>query len=493
LAIGFAPSLVDRPIKAKEGFFMRSIPDFPARRPSGFRRIAAGFLAHPGLPFTQLLSAERIERVFTRHNNLFGGTVYSTAVMVWSFLGQVLRDGKEASCQAAVARIAAHQQQTGGAAPTSDTGDYCRARGKLSEDALHALTVEIAAEVQQQTDAAWLWKGRHAKLVDGFTFTMPDTPANQAAYPQQTAQKPGLGFPIARACAILSLATACILDLAVGPYSGKETGETALLRSLLGSLSEGDLLVADRYYCSFLMIALLLQRKIDVCARLHQRRLIDFRRGRRLGRDDHLITWTKPARPEWMDEETYATIPDTLTLREVRYRIVVPGRRVESLTIVTTLLDPEAYTKWDIAELYGFRWNSELDIRSIKQALNLAHVRCKSPAMVRRELWATLLAYNLIRTTAAAAAVLHDKQPRQVSFTGTCQYVLASWSLFSTDQLPADQLLPYCLAMLSQIAACEVANRPGRIEPRELKRRRHGYKLMQEPRATLRARLNKRN
>ena len=180
----------------------------------GFRRIAEAFLSQPGLPFASVLSAERIERVFARHGNLFGGTIYSTATMVWSFLGQVLRDGKEASCQAAVARIAVHQQQTGGAVPTSDTGDYCRARAKLSEDALRELTVEVGGEVEQQAKAEWLWKGRHAKLVDGFTFTMPDTPENQAAYPQPTSQKQGVGFPIARGVAILSLATACTLALA---------------------------------------------------------------------------------------------------------------------------------------------------------------------------------------------------------------------------------------------------------------------------------------
>ncbi|HEY2839770.1 MAG TPA: IS4 family transposase [Pirellulales bacterium] len=392
---------------------MRSIPDFREGSGSGFRRIAEAFLSQPGLPFARLLSAERIEQVFARHGNLFGGSVYTTAIMVWSFLGQVLRDGKEASCQAAVARVVVHQQQTGGAAPTSDTGDYCRARAKLSHEALRALAVEIGAEVEQHAKAEWLWKGHHAKLVDGFTFTMPDTPANQAAYPQHTAQQQGVGFPIARACVILSLATACILDLALGPYSGKETGETALLRTLLESLAQGDVLVADRFYCSFLMIALLGQRGIEVCARLHQRRVADFRRGRRLGPDDHLITWTKPPRPEWMDEETYATIPDTLTLREMRYFIVAPGCRVRLITVVT-LLDPDAYSRQDIAQLYGFRWNSELDIRSIKQALNLGHVRCKSPEMVRRELWTTLLGYNLIRTTAAAAAVLHSPGGRRV-------------------------------------------------------------------------------
>jgi hypothetical protein len=159
------------------------------------------------------------------------------------------------------------------------------------------------------------------------------------------------------------------------------------------------------------------------------------------------------------------------------------------LTVVTTLLDAEAHTREDIAELYGFRWNSELDIRSIKQSLNLVHVRCKSPEMVRRELWTTILGYNLIRTTAAAAAVLHDKQPRHISFASTCEYVLASWCLFSTGSLDAESHLSQCRTLLKRIAGCKVADRPGRIEPRELKRRRHGYKLMQEPREKLRARL----
>jgi hypothetical protein len=192
-----------------------------------------------------------------------------------------------------------------------------------------------------------------------------------------------------------------------------------------------------------------------------------------------------------MDETTYQTIPETLELREIRYNVVEPGRRTRSVDVITTLTDAEKYTREDIAQLYGFRWNAELDIRSIKSNLNLAHVRCKSAEMVRRELWATLLAYNLIRTTAAAAALLHGKQPRQIGFTGTCQYVLASWMSLSCGLIPASQLLGHCLTMLRQIAACEVANRPGRLEPRVLKRRRHGYKLMQKPRETLRAELRK--
>ena len=192
-----------------------------------------------------------------------------------------------------------------------------------------------------------------------------------------------------------------------------------------------------------------------------------------------------------MDQATYDAIPDTLEMREIRYNVVQPGYRSKTITIATTLTDAEVYSKEDIAELYGFRWNSELDIRSIKKSLNLSHVRCKSPEMVHKELWTTLLAYNLIRTTAAAAALLHDKQPRQISFTSTCQYVLAGWMVLACEVFTADRLRSHCHQMLSQIAACEVANRPGRLEPRVLKRRLHGYKLMQESRAVLRAKMRK--
>jgi putative transposase len=484
------PSLVHWPVKAKEGFFMASsVPHSRRCGSGGFQQVAEAFLVRAGLPFAEILAAERIERVFARHEGLFGAQgVYSTAITVWSFLSQVLRDGKEASCQAAVARVVCHCELAGLEAPTQDTGDYCRARAKLSAAALRALSGEVAEELEQAADPRWLWKDKHhAKLIDGFTFTMPDTPANQAQYPQQKAQKPGVGLPIVRAVVILSLATACVLDLAMGPYKGKETGEAALLRQLLQRLAAGDIAVMDRYYCSFMLLAMLLAQGTHTCARKHHKRHTDFRRGRRLGQDDHLIEWTRPQRPAWMDEATYAQIPKTLTLRELRYQVVEPGRRTQTIDIITTLLDADEYPREDIAELYGFRWHAELDIRSIKSHLNLGHVRCKSPAMVQREVWTTLLGYNLIRTTAASAALLHGQQPRQISFTSTCQYVLGSWLLLSLGLLEASSLK----VLLRQIAACAVADRPGRLEPRVLKRRRHGYKLMMKPRHELQSELHK--
>jgi hypothetical protein len=465
------------------------IPDSPRCGSGGFRKVVDAFLSSEGLPFADVLSEERIERIFAKHNNWFGGRgIYDTAIMVWSFLGQVLRDDKEASCQSAVARVVSYCKLKGLPSPTRDTGDYCRARAKLSEAALHELSCEVASGLEEAAEASWLWKNRHAKLIDGFTFTMPDTPKNQARYPQPNTQKPGVGFPMARAVAILSLAMASVMDLAIGPCQGKQTGESALLRSLLQSLKAGDIAVLDRFFCSFMMIALLRLQGVDTCTRKHQRRRhSDFRRGRRLGKCDHIIIWTRPPKPDWMDDATYAQIPETLELREICYQIVKRGRRTKTITIITTLTDDQEYTNEDIAQLYEFRWNSEIDIRSIKESLNLDHVRCKSPEMVHRELWATILAYNLIRATAAGAALVHGKQPRQISFTGTCQYVLASWMTLTIGMVSPQ----CCLEMLKQIADCEVANRPGRLEPRVVKRRPKPYPLMQKPRPQLRRELRK--
>ncbi len=390
-----------------------------------------------------------------------------------------------ASCGAAVARVIDFLLINGKKPPTNDTGDYCTARRKLSEKALSDLSVEAAGKIERVAADDWLWHGRHPKLVDGFTATMPDTPENQAEFPQQKSQKPGIGFPIMRACVVLSLATACVIDAAFGPYSGKRTGESALFRQLLDAFQPGDVAVFDRHYGSYMTLAMLGLIGVDACARLHQSRPADFRRGKRLGKYDRLVSWSRPQRPPWMDEATYATIPETLELRMIRYNIVVPGCRTKVITVITTLVDPKEYSSDAIAELYGYRWNVELDIRDIKQTLNLDHMRCKTPAMVRKEFWTTLLAYNLIRRIICTAAMAHGKSPRRISFTRTCASILASWSNLTLD-LYGPQAVR---SLLFQIASLVVPDRPGRIEPRVLKRRRHRYPLMREPRHILKKRL----
>ena len=157
--------------------------------------------------------------------------------------------------------------------------------------------------------------------MDGSTVTMPDTPENQAAYPQPKTQKPGCGFPIARILVIFSLSAGTVLEAAIGKYKGKQTGENSLFRRLYDALAEGDIILADRYFSGWCDIALPLQRGIDVVVRKHQLRRTDFRTGQRLGKDDHLVSWTRPPRPKWMSAEQYAALPDELTLREVRIRV----------------------------------------------------------------------------------------------------------------------------------------------------------------------------
>jgi len=459
---------------------------------AAFQDVLKPFLQQPGLPFADVLSAEGIEQAFGQRDALFAtDAIFSTPLVLWGFLAQALRDGKGAACAGAVADIATYQQQTDGPVPSGDTGDYCRARAKLDLDALRALVRQGAGQLEHAAKPSWLWHGLHPKLIDGFTFTMPDTLDNQLQFPQQARQRPGAGFPIARGCVVLSLATAAVHDMNIGPYAGKQTGESALLREMLDSLDGSDVAVFDRCFCSFLLLAILQQRGVHFCARLHQRRPVDFRRGRRLGRDDHLVTWTRPKRPEWMSEELYAQIPETLTLREVRFQVAEQGRRTEQLVVVTSLIDPETHPAEAIADLYGYRWNAELDIRDIKQTLGLDHLRCKTPEMVRRELWVTLLAYNLIRKLIATAAAVHDKQPRQLGFTLACQTVLSSWMLLATGACRDERQLWH--AALSRIAANEVANRPGRIEPRMIKRDRQHYPMMHDPRHKLRERAGRRN
>ncbi len=278
-----------------------------------------------------------------------------------------------------------------------DTGSYCDARHRLPVGVVKYLVRRTAREIETGALETWLWKGRPVTLVDGTTASMPDTAANQKAYPQSRSQGQGLGFPIVRIVALISLATGLARDLALGPYQGKETGETALFRTLWGRLEPGEIVLGDRYFGSFFGIAGLARRGVDALFRMHQRRKHDFRRGRRIAVTDHVVVWTKPARPEWMDEETYDQMPDTLEVRELKVSVAQPGFRVDELVLVTTMLEGSAYSKEELADLFLQRWNIELDLRSIKDVLQMDVLRCKTPEMVEKEIWMHLLVYNLIR------------------------------------------------------------------------------------------------
>lgn len=457
-----------------------------------FTQTLAPFLADDGLPFAQVLSADAVAQAFAAEGVTFGTaphTIFTPALTLWAFLSQVMDDAK--SCRAAVLRVAVLLIALGRAPCAEDTAAYCRARAQLPAMVLRRLALDVGRNLDEAVPTDWLWNGQHVYLIDGTTVTAPDTAANQKAYPQSPSQKPGLGFPIIRLVVVLSLATAALLGMAAAPYQGKETGETALARPLLESLPAGSVLLADRFYCTYWLVALAQARGVDVVFRMHQRRHYDFRRGRRLGPKDHVVVWQRPARPDWMDAATYATVPEMLTVRELHVALTTPGCRTRSLVVVTTLTEAARYCQEDIADLYHQRWHAELDIRAIKQSLTMDHLRCRTPAMLEKELWAHFLGYNLVRKVSAQAALTQGRHPRAVSFTATKQAVAAWWSQATLASTAAERVRQGKL-LLQTLGTEPVGDRPDRYEPRAVKRRPKEYDRLMKPRVEARAALLRR-
>ena len=453
-----------------------------------FSLVQNAFLQADGLPFRDVLTEEEIHAAFVAENACFGeheDDVYTPALTLWGWLAQVMQAEKARSCVAAVARIVALCVALGRKPPSPDTGAYCRARAKVPEIVIRRLVYAVGDGLESRVPADWLWLGRHAKMADGSTLLTPDTDPNREVWPQARTQKPGLGFPILRFVALISLATAALCGLAIAPYKGKETGETALLRELLDRFQRGDVLLGDCAYASYFMLALLLARGVDVVTRQHQRRRTDFSRGERLGAEDHVVLWERPQRPEWMDEETYATIPETLAVRELKVHVEVKGFRVRELIVITTLTDGERYPREEVAKLFRLRWHVELDLRNIKTSLRLDDLRGKKPETVRAEIWMHWLAYNLTRRVMAQAALLHEKRPRNLSFASALAAVAGAWMLASVADRATLSL--HARTQHLGISWSRVGHRPNRVEPRAIKRRPKSHKLLSQPREEARA------
>jgi hypothetical protein len=387
------------------------------------------------------------------------------------------------SCRAAVARLIAHRVSRGQCPCSAETGAYCQARKRLPEAFFSNVARQTGRALEKSIDPQWLWKSRRVYVYDGSSVTMPDTPANQRAYPQPSAQKPGLGFPLARIAAVFSLACGAVLDLGICRYAGKGQSELGMLRTLWELFLPGDVMLADRLMCTWTEMVMLKQRGVDCVCRLTSHRKADFRRGKFLGKDDHIVKWPKPAKPRSIDRETYNALPDFLMIRECRVQIERPGFRVTTLIVATTLLDAEEFTKDDLTQLYRARWHAELDLRSLKQTLQMDVLRCKTPELVRKELWTHILAYNLIRTIAAQAAAKHGIEPRTISFKGTVQTLEAFQPVIEMkgDHDAALRNVLY-QQLLDAVAIHRVANRPDRFEPRRRKRRPKPYDRLMKPR-----------
>jgi putative transposase len=445
----------------------------------GFRLLLCSLQQSDSLPFSGALTEGQIEAAFDEQGVPWrrdDEEVFTPAMTLWAFVGQTLFKEEQRSCLAAVARIGVMLLAMGRPRCAQNSGPYCRARGRLPVAVIERLTLDAASRCEAEVSEKWLWKGRHVKLADGTSVSMPDTEANQEAFPQQTCQKKGLGFPIARLVVLLSLATGMTSGMAMGPYAGKETGELSLLGELSDQLDEGDVFLADKLYCTYFLMAMLLQRKVDVVVSLHQARKIDRRQIKRLGKHDCLITWQRPGRPSWMDRESYDQMPKSLELRLVHVDVDEPGFRTQSLDVVTTLRDANRYSRDEIAELYHRRWLAELDIRSIKCTLGMDCLRCKSPPMVRKEIWTCLLAYNLIRQKMLQAALQKNVSPRRMSFANTMQVLAAGWMVMPL--LDRQTRMALVRVELRSVASQIVGNRPGRVEPRAVKRRPKPYRLL---------------
>lgn len=406
---------------------------------------------------------DRVEKLLPEYRE----RVFPPTETLSMFLGQVL--SADGSCRQAVDEAAVKWLVAGLPPPSTSTSAYCQARARLPLEIISTLAREVGEMVSADASLWWLWRGRRVLLADGTTATLADTQENQKKFPQSKAQKPGLGFPICRLVALICLSTGALLDAGVAACEGKGSDEQSLLRPLLGHVQRGDILVADAYYATYFLLCELVGRGVDGVFEQYgaRKRSTDFGTGERLGARDHLIVLDKPKRPDWMNQEDYDQFPETLTVREFK-----AGGKI----MVTTFLCPKEAPKPLLKVLYRRRWNAELDIRNIKTTLGMERLRCRTPEMALKELWTYLLAYNLIRLLMAQAALLADQIPRQLSFKHTVQ-VWNSWVLRSGI---ADA--PTFQALLVLIAQPRVGLRPGRIEPRALKRRLKNYPLLTRPR-----------
>lgn len=416
---------------------------------------------------------DKTEELLPQHRE----RLYPPTETLSMFLAQAMNSDR--SCQNIVNQAALTRLTGGLAVGSTHTGGYCRARQRLPLKMVSGLTRYLGEQISQQSPEAWNWRGRRVRIVDGTTVTMPDTASNQMSFPQQRGQKPGLGFPICRIVGITCLASGALLNAAIGRFNGKGGDEHTLLRSIQDTFQPDDIVLGDAFFASYFFIANLQARRIDLLMEQQgaRKRSTDFRCGQKLGQRDHLIVINKPKiRPDWMTRTQYDAAPASITVREFK-----AGGKI----MVTTLNCPKKHPKEALKSLYQSRWQIELDIRNIKDTLQMNILSCKTPEMVRKEIWVYLLAYNLIRLMMAQSALLADINPRSISF----KHSLQLWSM--TLQLPLildDEMLE---TLFNMMAEKRIGNRAGRIEPRAVKRRPKAYPLLMQSRNEARNKVKK--
>ena len=458
---------------------------------SKVKQLRQRFSESVGLPIKDALPASAIEAALEAEGISYRCCLFDPIVTTWAFLSQVL--DADRCCRKAISRVFAYLSGTDPPPEDtiehldgkSDTGAYCKARKRLSIKVLNRLYRRVATHLEEQVDIDRLWCGRRVFLGDGTTVLMPDTAENQAVYPQQSTQREGCGFPLLKLVAIFSLTTGALVEAITDVWSAYEP---ALFRKISACLKPGDVFVGDRIYCTYADIALLLNRGIDSVFRLHAARKVDLRKGQRLGKHDRILTWEKPRQqPKTLEKDQYDLLPNTLAVRVLRFTISQKGFRSKQITVVTTLLDTILYPKAEIARLYGLRWEAEINLRHLKSTMEMDMLRTKSPEMVQKELAMYFLAYNLIRSLMKEAALAYGKDPLRLSFKGTLQHLNTFLPLLATATTHKRRRHYQTLLLL--IAREQLPDRPGRVEPRAVKRRPKCSRWLQEPRAVLKQKL----
>jgi Transposase DDE domain len=419
--------------------------------------------------FARVLGEKDVAAVVNELTGTYRKRIYPPLDTLRLFIGQVL--SPDHACQDVVGRRLSERIANGQSQSALSTGSYCDARQRLPLSLPTRLSAMVGERLEAMTPLHWRWRGRSVKLFDGTTVSMPDSPGNQKAWPQSHEQKPGLGFPLVRIGALISLASGAVLGYQLAACEGKGTGEQSLLGNLLNKLLAGDVMLADALLATWWIIEGAGRRGADVVMVQHGKRITDFRRGQRLGKKDHIVQWPRPPKPRTMSAKAYAQYPEFITMREVEVR----GR-----ILVTTLLDPDAVSTEAIDALYKMRWNIEVDFRTIKATLEMDVLRCKSPPMIEKEVAVCLLAYNLVRLAMATAAWLTDILPRTLSFTDTKR--LLNTFMDQLRRMTVSQSRHMIDTVLALIATLKLPHRPDRIEPRAKKRRPKNLPLLMVPR-----------
>jgi len=435
-----------------------------------------------GLPFRDLLSEKTIDEALAAEKIKYRCRLFDPFVTLWTFLSQVLDSDK--TCHNAVSRVIATLAAEDAEIPSEDSSAYCQARKRLPEKLLQRLFGQVAQELEKQVSSDHLWCGRHVKVIDGSTVSMPDTVMNQKAYPQSSSQAEGCGFPIAKIGALFSLATGAAVALVI---NRKNMHDIQLARQLYQFLNPGDVLLGDCAFCSYADLFFIQKHSCDAVFRLSPTRKHEIERGRRkpLKSYESIEIWHRPkTRPKSLSIEEFNSLPKTLTVRVIKYYIPSPGFRTKSVILATTLLESNVYPPTEIMRLYGLRWQVELDLRHLKTTLDMDILRGKTPAIVRKEIYAHLLAYNLLRTVMWSAGTTHNVDPLRLSLQGTRQLFDNFIPHFASASTQKRARLYQTL--LKTIAHKLVPERPRRCEPRVRKRRPKSYPLMKKPRQTLR-------